>query len=150
MKLFRKITALALTLVIVAMLGISASAASFSRSVPGEFGVGVGTAFNGNLTTREAWASAVFHGAEENDIELEYQHIAIDGQSVSQNAPYTFGSVEDEDFSYGDNDDTVGAYAIASDNYRIQYAQYSYEAYYVANGVVDCYMNDGPVTLTNS
>lgn len=149
MKRFRRITAIALTLVVIAMLGISASAANFSRSVTGDFGQGVGAEFNGDLTTSEAWASADFHGAEEDYIDLRYQHLVIIGQSVSQNDPYTFGEVEDEEYSYGDNDYTVAAYDVADDGYRIQYVKYTYDAYYVANGVIDCYMNDGPVRLNN-
>lgn len=147
MKLFRKVTAIALTLVVIATLGISASAAS--ASVPGDFGVNVGADFSWNLTTSEAWASAVFHGAEEDDIELEYQHIVIAGNSVSQDSPYIYRSVDDDKYVYGDNNYTVGAYAIAYPGYNIQYATYTYDAYYVANGVVHCYPNYGPVRLNN-
>ena len=147
MKLFKRISALALTLVVIAMLAISASAASFSRSVPGDFGVGVGAMFNGNLTTSEAWSSAVFYGADDSSIDLIHQRIVIEGHSVNPNSSENTRTVRDNKIVYGN--DTVGAYAIASDSYNIQYATYTYDAYYIANGVIDCYMNDGPVTLTN-
>ena len=146
MKRFRRITALALTLVVIAMLAISASAASFSRSVPGDFGVGVGAMFNGNLTTSRAQADAVFYGADDPSIELIHQHIVIEGQSFS-GLSNTFKLVEDDEIVYGN--DTVGAYAVADSGYNIQFVQYAYDAYYIANGVIDCYMNDGPVTLRN-
>ena len=147
MKRFRRITAITLALVVIAMLGISASAASFSRNVPGDFGVGVGAVFNGNLTTSQAWASAAFYGAQEEGIDLVYQQIVIDGQSVSQDTPYDFKRIEANQKIY--DNDAVGALAPASTDYDIQYATYTYNAYYIANGVIDCYMNDGPVRLNN-
>ena len=148
MKTIRKLTVLVLTLAIIAMFCISASAStnSFTVTVHGDFQESA--LFYGTLTMREAEANAVFGVTGNPNIVLRYQHILIEGQIVSSGPPYTYALVEDDEIVYGD--DTVAALAITSSSYQIRSAKYYYDAYYIANGVVDCYLNHGPVTLTNS
>ena len=144
MKRFRRITALALTLVVIAMLGISASAATeFRAPLNGDFGVGA--VVTGNITSNSVTATArLYEAGPENNIEIVEQELR---------ATYTF-SPDDGRTTYPGNETAISEDATVDLNFgppadcEILSATYNYDAYYIANGVVDCYIQYGPVELT--
>ena len=144
MKRFRRITAIALTLVVIAMLGISASAAGSNTIINGDFGVGA--TFSWNLTTSEARADAVFYGAEDDHIDFQNHYISIEYTFIHKT---TNGTDEDIVTSSSTRNYSITAVATADSNHKLKTAKYYYEARYIANEVVDCYLYHGPVTLTN-
>ena len=147
MKLFRRIAALALAVAVVAMFGISASAADFTRNVSGDFGVGVGAMFKGDLELRKATAEVEFFGdeTEDDDIDLEWQRVQIACSYLD-----SFGDMQGEVADVTDRTRKCFSVEVTIDSpLTIASATYRYDAYYVANGVVECHISDGPVTLTN-
>ena len=140
MKLFRRITAIVLTLVVIAVLGISASAASFSQTINGDFGV---FAFcEGNLSANAitAWATM---------FEADYDYIEIVGQELS--VEYTFAPVGSTTWyirnrTATEQDSTVDLNIEPPAGCEFLNATYNYNAYYTVNGI-DCHLYHGPVAL---
>lgn len=139
MKRFRRITALALTLVVIAMLGISASAAS--ETINGDFGAF--THFEWTLTRNAARGEARFRD-NGGDIHLQEQKIVIEGIRVNEN------TYEREEYEVNvDLDDPdIVAEASAFSPWYLLNATFNYDATYTANGV-PCYYYSGPKVLHN-
>ena len=144
MKLFRRIAALALAVAIVAMFGISASAASFTdMNIFGDFGTGA--IISGILTSKTITGTAEFIPVYQSNV-LQNQNI-VNTYSVAQgNVPVNISAV----FHTERIGNVVNRYSDSLDgDYRFSSATYSYNAYYIANGVVDCYLSAGPHELIN-
>lgn len=144
MKLFRRIAALALALVVVAMLGISASAASFrDMNIFGDFGTGA--IFTGILTSKTITGTAEFIPVYQSNV-LQDQQIRtpyyVVRNNVQQDVTVNFHTEKIGNVINHYSDSLVG-------NYEFSSASYYYDAYYIANGEVDCYLSSGPHVLTN-
>lgn len=141
MNRFRKITALALTLVVITMLGISASAASFSQTINGDFGVFAVCEGNLSANAITAWA-AMF--------EADYDYIEVVGQELY--VEYTYALVGSttgytRHRTATARDGTVDLNFGPPSGCVFSSATYKYDAYYIANGVADCHLYHGPVAL---
>ena len=145
MKLFRRIAALALAVAVVAMFGISASAASFrDMNIFGDFQAGA--IFTGILTSKTITGTAEFIPNSDDNI-LQNQNIVNNYWVTNLN-----GGSENilVDFQTERIGNVVNHYSAAlGENYNFTRATYTYNAYYIANGVVDCYLSAGPHTLIN-
>lgn len=147
MKLFRRIAALALAVAVIAMLGISASAASFRKlDIFGDFGAGA--IFEGNLTSTTIRANATFIPNYQDNV-LRYQRIQLSCTAMDNYGNLIIVNEEQLPLipNYGGNYFEVNG--TLSSGLHFAAATYCYDAYYIANGVVDCFLYGGPVTLTH-
>lgn len=143
MKRFRKITALALAVAVVAMFGISASAAGSSVNLNGDFGTGA--IFSWGLTSNVANATATFHGAEDNNIQIADHRIQISCSYFDG-----FGNLRSGNGERRNQLDYVFASVAVNQNCRITNATYRYDVAYITSDDVYCTLFHGPVMLTNA
>ena len=147
MKLFRRIAALALALVVVAMLGISASAAGSDETINGDFGAFAH--FEWSLTRSTARGEASFHD-NGGDIELTVHNIWIEytqvNESTKERVTTTARETVQKNGTIPANTALVKEVPAASPWYFLN-ATFNYDATYIANGVVDCYLFSGPKAL---
>ena len=132
MKLFRRIAALVLTLAVIAMFGISASAASFQQHV--DKGNGTGAYVYGTLLDEYASASIDVYGTENpgNYLKAEFDYVYWD------NADWNcyWDTVAEESYS---TDSCTASYAIESVYHFTETTCRYYASYGVYNG--------GPYTI---
>ena len=140
MKLFRRIAALALAVAVVAMFGISASAASFSEPINGDFGAF--TQLECSITTSVARGVAYFIDPEGN---LEFENHTIEFEVTYYDS--NINAIRSYSESRTMENTAMSVEYLAGNGQSLQIATFDYSANYFANGNVPCHHFSGPRTL---
>lgn len=126
---------------VIAMFGISASAASFSQYVPGDFGVFA--VCSADLLPNTIVASATMFEVDYDYIEIVEQKLEVQYVFSPDGGSTCFPAVE----RTTTEDKTIDLNFEPPANCEFRSATYNYESYYIANGVADCHIYHGPVAL---